>query len=604
MSQLGLGTIDLLKTQESSPLAPDELPDLSEVDELGFDTETTGLRWWKGDRPIGLSVAWRVGYSVEVRYLPWGHRPGGNLPEERVLEWARRELRGKKLYGSNIAFDIHMMQTWGVDLEAQGCEFGDVGHRAALLDDHRRTFGLEALSQEFLGEGKVSGLSAERMADYPAWQVTPYARQDAVLALRLVETFRPLLAAQGLERVCRLEDLVIPAVVEMEANGAPIDVELLDRWAEEWKRLEASTAVEVARLAGFAVNPDSSAHLARLFQDRGLAIEAKTATGRASFPAEVLERAAEKDEAVSAVLRLGRLHDLDAKYLTPYRRAGVDGVLRFALHQLRGDEYGTVSGRFSCSSLNGEGFNLQQVMSVSKQRRVYGDRFIIRQLHRAADLRSLVLSADAKQIEFRIFANMTRSPQLIGAYRADPETDFHQVVGDFVHAYRPDLERRQIKNVNFGRLFGAGVKRLAAMLDIPMTEAESLVKTYDAAFPDARRLLLAAAKRAETIGYVKTALGRRARFKDGLGTHSALNRVVQGTAADVCKMKAVALHRDAKRLGVIPRMTIHDEFVLDVPDEAAAAGVRALLQEPTAKRDVPILWDVKTGRTWADAHPD
>jgi DNA polymerase I-like protein with 3'-5' exonuclease and polymerase domains len=118
---------------------------------------------------------------------------------------------------------------------------------------------------------------------------------------------------------------------------------------------------------------------------------------------------------------------------------------------------------------------------------------------------------------------------------------------------------------------------------------------------------------------VKTVLGRRARFKpcpkhEWAGPekgsycggcprlHSALNRAVQGTAADVNKEKLVDLYRERKALGLILRMTIHDEAVADVPDLVAAQEAAAILDRQPERTElkVRILWDAKVGKNWKD----
>ena len=134
--------------------SPPEPPSLDGIDRIELDCETNGLRWWDGDLPIGIGIGTPDGI---YRYLPWGHA-GGNLSEETVKRWAQRELRNKQIFNLNIKFDNHHLYRWGVDLEAQGCTISDVGHRAALLDDHRRHFDLEALSQDLLGKGKLKNV--------------------------------------------------------------------------------------------------------------------------------------------------------------------------------------------------------------------------------------------------------------------------------------------------------------------------------------------------------------------------------------------------------------------------------------------------------------
>ena len=104
-----------------------------------------------------------------------------------------------------------------------------------------------------------------------------------------------------------------------------------------------------------------------------------------------------------------------------------DGVLRYALHQLRADDGGTVSGRFSSSAIARHvGVNIQQVPSMAKQIDAIGPDYLIRHLHRPAS--GQWLSADASQIEYRIFADMAQNPTVLQAYAENPSLSFHHVV--------------------------------------------------------------------------------------------------------------------------------------------------------------------------------
>ncbi|KKK47511.1 hypothetical protein LCGC14_3154470, partial [marine sediment metagenome] len=159
---------------------PDELrPIPKDVKVVGFDTETTGLRWWDGDRAIGVSAAWREGNRLVEVYYPWGHS-GGNLDEARVKEWAAAELFGRQLVGHNIRFDGHMMREWGLNTSVW--LLADTGHMVALLDEHRapNAWGLDSIGKDYLGEGKSEDyLDKTQMAAYHAHEVTRYARRDA-----------------------------------------------------------------------------------------------------------------------------------------------------------------------------------------------------------------------------------------------------------------------------------------------------------------------------------------------------------------------------------------------------------------------------------------
>lgn len=588
---------------------PDALePIPSSVRELAVDFETTGLRWWAGDRPCGVAVSWRDPTGpLRERYFPFGHLDG-NLPEERVLDWCRTELKGRRVVNLNTKFDAHHAREWGVDLAEICSSLGDVAHYAGLLDDQRgkRTkwnhpFSLEAIGQDYVGAGKVEGLDLSDGAHvYPAWQLTPYGRQDAGLVIRILEAQRPQLEAEELQAVAALEDAIIPVVLEMEKNAAPIDVEKLALWVKETEAELNMLHMKLARMAGRRVNPGSPNDMDRLFAERGLSTGEFTPTGRPSYTGAALERLAKTDEVVAMLVKINHLADLRSRYLLPYLEAAQGtGRLRFEFHQLKGDEYGTVSGRFSSSKPIGAktGANVQQVMSVEKHLRYFGKRWVVRELFIPDS--GLFFSSDAKQIEYRIFAHLSDSPRLIKAYIDDPDTDFHEWTGAIVRKLRPDFERKRLKTINFMSLFGGGADTTSEKMGVSRAEGQELQNHYHQAFPEAKRLLRKAERVAQRRGYVKTFLGRRARFPKLERLYAALNRAVQGGAADYNKLALVALYAERKALGLTLRMTVHDEVDGDVPDQAAADAVDAVLNRQHAELKVPILWDSNTGPHWA-----
>lgn len=592
---------------------PDPLPSLAGVAEVAVDLETTGLRWWAGDRPCGVAVAWREGEVLRSAYLPFGHQGGGNHDEARVREWMAAELRGKRLVNLNTKFDAHHAREWGVEWAGLVASLGDVAHYAALLDDHRgerwereeRPFSLEAIAQDYVGEGKVKGLDMSAGAHVlPAWQVTPYARRDAELVLRVLAAMRPRLVAEELEAVAALEDAVLLPVLEMERNAAPLDVEKLERWCQESEQELLTLRLRLAAAVGFAPNLNAAADLERLFRTRGVDLpEGRTAkTGRVSFNAAALEAAAAQDEVMRLALEAIRVEDLRSKFLIAYRDAvSADGLLRYSLNQLKGDRYGTVSGRFSCSQpVRGEGANVQQVYSTENQAARTGERWLIRELFVPGA--GLLLGADSAQIEFRIFAHLAKAPRLLAAYAADPNVDFHQIVTEDARRFNAELTRKAVKGANFAILFGAGKAKTAELLGMSLGQAEEFLAVYDRAFPEARRLAQLATRTANERGHVRTPLGRRARFPGGERAHKALNSVIQGAAADYHKLKLCALYRERHRLGLTLRMTVHDEVVGDVPDAEAARRVAEVLDAPMPEMPlrVPLLWAVRTGRNWRE----
>ena len=266
------------------------------------------------------------------------------------------------------------------------------------------------------------------------------------------------------------------------------------------------------------------------------------------------------------------------------------------------------------------GANLQQVMRVNSQRQAFGykhnddshdkDIFLIRSLFVPGS--GSYLSADAQAIEYRLAAHFADSDKLTKAYGADieqlkqgrlegPWVDFHGVVGGFVRPYK-DLSRNVIKNLNFCKIYGGGKATVARTLGTKREESDKIVEVYDRTFPEFAALLKKASKLAKQRGFVKTILGRRARIKEDRYAHAALNYVIQGSAADIMKQKLVELHKARHETGFLMRQTVHDEVDGDAMNEETAAKVRLILNRQSFNLRVPIVWEVETGRSWADAH--
>lgn len=639
---------------------PDPLPELRGETRACLDFETAnepgkdGRCWFDGAYPVGL--AWYLPESGRRGYTGVRHTDGNATTPERLVEWLNA-LSNMHIDNAQTKFDMHISRENGADLVKNGNTFGDVQHRIALLDDNRFLFGIDQIAKEFLGadRGKiVLPFGKDRMGDVPAWMVSPYAVEDVVLVNDLVVATDPLIDAEDLRTVLRLEQQVLPVVVEMEKNGAYLDLELLDAWVKQ-----ASDAYEekmwfVRRNTGVDLeSPDSRKNLARVFEKCNIPAEIwhKPDTGNPTFTEDVLKRAAVLHPAIQAVFEAGQLADLNSKYLVKYAKTvrRRDGWIRFNLHQLRnssddreGGEKGAVSGRFSSAGDEHGGFNVQQVVSADKQTtRGWCTDYVIRNLflpgtpeERASANPPLWLTADAKQIEYRIFGAISGAKAILDAYAKDPETDYHDVVQIMLRYAIPDIQRKATKITNFCKLFGAaelkfawtlgtindyefasldkkykGVRNKARLLrsdEAPLcaglAKALEVYDAYDREFPDAARMVKLAKDTAKSRGYVKTLLGRRARFgHKNHRVHSALNRVVQGTAADINKLMLVDVYNHRHELGLTLRFTVHDELDADVRADANVKAIETFFNKQRLELAVPILWDVGVGKSWGTA---
>lgn len=623
------------------------------IKRIALDFETNGLKWWRKDfKPVGAGVCLPDG---STHYLAWGHAEGNNISEEGAQDWFRQELPAVHIDNLNTKFEVHTARAWGVNLESMGCTVSDAGHWAALLDDHRLEHSLKAIVRDYLpDEAKVESVEGmtidpSRMANYHAGIIAVRACGDVRQVHKLRDVLHPLMNAQDLMPVKELEDEAIYVTEEMEWNGTLINVPLLHKWRKEaiaeWKEC----LHRIYKRTGLSINPSSNPDMKRLFEAKNIKIVEFTESGLPSTKADALKRM-QQDDDITDALKAKQLMSLDSKYLKKYEE-NIDGtgLLRFALHQLRAQKEdesdrsaGTITGRYSSSAFTfpGEatwGVNIQQVFKVEKQIARFGDRFIIRQLHVPAS--GLHLSADAMQIEYRIFASLANTPAVIKAYQKNPLMSFHEFMHELIKPFRPDFTYRQQKDLNFAVIYAAGLAKMAYMLgfitegQMNMLKAEKargthpLLKTtaeirriYDDVVPEVKGLLARASHLAKSEcddwcnrhdslharwahrGWVATIMGRRTRFPGGKRLHKALNGVIQGSAADINKRKLIELHKARKDTRLLMRFTVHDEVDGDIPDQEHAEKVRKILDTQSfPKLKVPILWDVGTGANWREA---
>ncbi len=577
--------------------APEILPVLdSRYNRVGFDCETTRKGWRDPkNKSLGMSISLEDGRDF---YLPYGHMGGGNLDRGKVFRWANQELKGKTLVCAEAKHEIQMMRREGLDFEALGCKIREVQYPPALLSDQRRSFQLNDLAQDFLGRTKID-IDASKIWEMPASEVGPYAELDARLNLDLDTAYAPLIQQEDLGRVLQLEYDLIYCVCEMERNGVPIDVPKLDRWRKEADRKKTDELMALWREANTKLNPNSAKDLGLLFDKLGLeygrtAPSKNFPNGLPSMPDDFLETI--DHPAVRRVRTIKAIDSLRSKYLDKYWHALQDGILHFNLHQLKANDYGTISGRFSSSSVN-----IQQVFDPERQEDKLGFmEWLIRELFIPVPLnepQAWWVKLDASQIEFRLFVHYSRSARLIKRFCEDRGVDFHQMVADLCK-----IRRKPAKNINFGKLFGMGREKMARELGLPQHEADLLFDQYNSMFPETQDLMNSTMALAKQRGFVKTRLGRRARFPDGERLHSALNRVIQGSAADVLKLKLLDIYNNRKFLDIHKLLfTVHDDINIATYNLRKVRYINELLEAPIPDLPfrVPIYWDADVGRNWA-----
>lgn len=630
--------------------APDVFPDLSSCPVLSVDVETydpelkeKGPGWARG---VGHIVGVSVGASGGGRwYFPIRHEvsPEQNLNPDTVLSWLKDQLGNphQTKVGANLYYDVGWLRQEGVEVRGP---LVDVQYAEALLSEAGQT-ALDYLGQKYLGEGKVTNtlyqwcsdfyggsLSVQRKNIYrsPPSLVGPYAESDADLPLRLAPKLYPLLQAEGLLDIFAMECGLIPLLVDMRFEGVTVDITKAEQTRDSLIVREQLAQEKINHLAGGAIDIGKKDDLVRVFDKLGLAY-GHTDLGNPSITSKILDNL--NHPLGDAIRELRKYEKLRGTFIESYiLDSHINGKVYGSFHPLRGDEGGTRSGRFSSSQPN-----LQNIPSRDEELAP-----LIRGMFTPDAGHAAWRKYDYSQIEYRFlvhFAVGVGAAEARSLYNTEPSTDYHEMALDLVapeagwDVSTPVVRkthRRPIKNINFGLIFGMGVDKLSSDLGLTPKQGRALFAAYHKGVPFAKSTMDACSEEADTQGYITTILGRRSRFdlwepRKGWGSvalpydraileygsirrahlHKALNRRLQGSAADLLK-KAML---DCYRAGVfdetgVPRSTVHDELNFSDPGgkDAAFAEMQHIM-ETAIPLSIPVKADGDIGPDWGNVEP-
>lgn len=586
---------------------PEAYPDLSNAPMIGIDTETydpdlkeLGPGAKRDGYIAGLAVSVPTGESW---YFPMAHKLGGNLPPEHVLRWAKDNLTrpNQPKIGARILYDLEFLAEAGVDVAGP---FHDVQIAEPLINELKVEYNLESILQDHLGLGKTDDdlydwlskayggpatrdSQAKNIWRAPVQMVGPYAEGDVKHLFAVHAKQQAIIEEQGLRDVYKIESGLTPLLLAMRRRGVRVNVEAASKFhemaTEEIKKLEH-------RIGN--INVDSKDDLVRLCNKEGIEFP-RTEKGNPSFVKNWLQN--HPHPSLRLVTEIRSLYKLRDTFVQGYiLDKNVNGRVYTQFNQLRGDEYGTVSGRFSSSTPN-----LQNVPTRTDLGKAIRAMFLAEHGHCWDRF-------DWSQIEFRLLTHYALgrgAEQARQMYRDDPTTDFHQMTCEMINKVVA-IDRGPAKNINFGFVYGMGAPLLAAILGLSESAAEPILNGYHNAVPFVRRTFQAALKRAEQRGYIKTIRGRRRRFPEGMSTHKALNGLLQGGAGDIMKEAMVqcweaGLFADDV-LGA-PLLTVHDELDVDNPmTPVALEATRELkhIMETCVPLSVPMYVDHERGPDW------
>lgn len=611
---------------ETEWVMPESYPNLSGEHLIAIDLETKdpdlkelGAGWATGSGHI-------IGIAVAVEgaswYFPIRHANGGNLDAKMTLNWLRDVcgMPGCTYVFHNAMYDVGWLTREGITIAGR---IVDTMVAAPLLDENRFSYSLNSVGADYLKErkdertlqeaAKSMGLNPKsEMWKLPAHFVGRYAEQDAALTLRLWQHLSALIVDQELSSIFDLEMRVLKVCLAMRRRGVRVDLEKAEGVKRRLQQEEESILLAIRKETGVDINIWAANSVAKAFDALDLFYPRTEKTQAPSFTRNFLSNNAHP--MAKQIVRARELNKARTTFIDSIANHAVNGRIHAEMHQLRSDDGGTVTGRFSYSSPN-----LQQIPARNEE---IGP--LIRGLFLPEEGEQWG-SFDYSSQEPRIvvhYANLLKlrgADQFVSAYAEDPNTDFHQLAADIV-----GVPRKQAKTINLGLFYGMGVNKLAEQIGLDFTSAKELFAVYHDKVPFVRELSSCVTSAADRKGVIRTLLGRRCRFdkweprtfgsnkaysfeeaRQVYGettllkrafTYKSLNKLIQGSAADQTK-KAMA---DLFEAGITPTIQIHDELALSISSRKQAETVMQMMQE-CVELAVPSLVDAEFGPSWGEA---
>jgi len=601
-------------------LPPESFPDLSKYDEIAIDLETKDpdLKSTGSGSVIGNGAV--VGIAVAVEgwsgYYPIAHEGGGNMDKNMVIKWFTDVLKTPaiKIF-HNAMYDVCWIRSMGLKIEGR---IVDTMIAGSLVDENRFRYDLGSLGRDYVGIGKNEAVLKETAAHWgidhkaemyklPAMYVGEYAEQDAVLTLKLWQEMKKQIEREDVQSIFDLETELFPCLVDMRFLGVRVDTEAAHQLKKKLVGEEELALLKVKKETGIDIQIWAARSIAKVFEKLNLPYDVTAKTQAPSFTKNFLQN--HPNPIVQQIARAREINKSHTTFIDTILKHSHKGRIHAEINQIRSDQGGTVTGRFSYNNPN-----LQQIPARNKE---LGP--LIRSLFIPEEGCSWGCF-DYSQQEPRLVTHYAALDGLYGveevldAYNDEPDTDFHRIVADMAN-----IPRSQAKTINLGLFYGMGKNKLQAELGVSKEKAVELFDQYHAKVPFVKQLMNSAMNRAQERGQIRTLLGRLCRFHlwepNSFGMHKAmphedalqehgpgikraytyksLNKLIQGSAADMTKKSMLDLYKE----GIIAHIQIHDELCVSVESDKQAKKIVEVM-ENAVKLEVPNKVDYESGKNW------
>jgi DNA polymerase I-like protein with 3'-5' exonuclease and polymerase domains len=611
-----------LFTPETEWVMPEELKDLKGVKEIAVDLETNdpNLKELGSGNVIGNGHIAGVSLAIEgwAGYYPIQHEQGGNMDKALVISWLKNLFKQEytTFIFHNAMYDVCWLKAAGINIKGK---IVDTMIAASLIDENRLSYQLNVLAKHYVGIGKDEKVLYNAAKEYgldpkkelwrlPAMFVGQYAERDAEATLKLWQRLHRELHDQELIDIFRLETQLFPCLIEMRFKGVRVDLEKAHKIKKNLMAREQKILNKIKDLTGLHVEIMAARSIAKAFDKLKLPYDRTAKSKEPSFTKNFLQN--HPHELAQSIADAREINKAHSTFIDSITKHAHKGRIHADINQIRSDQGGTVTGRFSMSNPN-----LQQIPA--------------RHPELGPLIRSIFIpeenckwgSFDYSQQEPRILVHYAKLQNLPGvheiadAYKAG-DADFHKVVADMA-----GIKRKQAKTINLGLMYGMGKNKLMAELGLMKESAEKLIRQYHARAPFVKQLMDNVSRKANDRGKIRTLLGRachfdlwqpvqfgvfkplpleqaRKNYDEPLKrafTYKALNKLIQGSAADMTKKSMVALYKN----GIIPHIQIHDEVDISVESDKKAEQIVQIMEEAVVLQ-VPNKVDYESGANWGD----
>jgi DNA polymerase I-like protein with 3'-5' exonuclease and polymerase domains len=613
--------IPLFKPQ-TEWVPPESFPDLSQECEIAIDLETKdpNLNLSMGSGSIvknGNIVGISVATQTWSGYFPIAHEGGGNMDKALVRKWLQEVLNNSadKIF-HNSMYDVCWLRSEGYTIKGR---IIDTMIGAAIVDENQLRYDLNSCSRRYLGQSKDEaalydaakswGVDAKaEMYKLPAMYVGSYAEKDAELTYKLWQELKKEIEHQDIHDVWKLETDLFPCLVDMRFLGVRVNQEQAAIEKKTLVEQEKKLLHEVKQKTNVEVQIWAARSISQVFDKLKLPYDRTAKTQAPSFTKNFLMH--HPHPVVKLIAQAREINKAHTTFIDTILKYTHKGRIHAEINQLRGDSGGTVTGRFSYRNPN-----LQQIPARNKN---LGPR-----------IRSLFIPEekctwgcfDYNQQEPRLVVHYAALQNLHGvndvldAYNAG-DADFHSIVAEMA-----GIPRVQAKTINLGLFYGMGKNKLQAELGVNKEKAEEIFTQYHTQVPFVKQLMHAVMKRAQDSGKIRTLLGRLCRFhlwepnqfgihkalpheqailEHGPGikrafTYKALNKLIQGSAADMTKKAMLELYK----AGITPHIQVHDELDISVESDKQAQQIVEIM-ESAVGLEVPNKVDYESGKNWGD----